>query len=486
MKRIIQILFIIVLLLPVGVQAAPDLAPDLEVTVPYGPTFWVHEVQRNDTISLRIENMPAGKNYQVFLSFIGNKFGQGMHVGDLHDYQGVDFIATFDIPYRLHNQRLLAVMVRDFSDERNYAYNIFANLDDWNSLTPYSLYPVDHSSSQSAGTSVAIFTGPEFAMHDVNPNKTFSINVTGFEGDTPYYVYLGTNDENFEGSLVGKIPAEENYTFSKTFMIPSWLWYKPELKVVLEGQFTEHSGATAFTNVDDWEVLTPYGEYTTFWINSALAAKAQAGKTPFTSIVNVVKDTEVTVQAFNFPADTDFHVTMGRLGTEGIGGFIVGSENSGETGDFYATFEIPGQLQGEQYIAIRFQSKTSGHFAYDFFPNLDGYNFANNNITVAGSGDWVLPIGTYPNTVINSSVLNTSVTVSGFNFTKNDTYNVYMGAYGTAGVGGILVGTVNAGNLGTFTETFTIPPAMFDASQIAIRFESQNTIYYAYDFWLNQ
>ncbi|MBT3669623.1 MAG: hypothetical protein HON98_00245 [Chloroflexi bacterium] len=184
MKRIIPFIILLALLIPVGVLAAPDQAPDIEVTVPGGPTFWVHDVQRNDSITLSVENFPAGKTYQVILSYIGGHFAQGMVVGGLDDNLGSKFTKTFTIPYRLYEERLLGVMVRDSKNEQNYAYNVFANLDDWNSLKPYSLYPVAHSSAQSNGTSVDIWTGPDVWVQHVSPNKTFTISMKYLEGDT--------------------------------------------------------------------------------------------------------------------------------------------------------------------------------------------------------------------------------------------------------------------------------------------------------------
>ena len=96
----------------------------------------------------------------------------------------------------------------------------------------------------------------------------------------------------------------------------------------------------------------------------------------------------------------------------------------------------------------------------------------------------MLAAGTYPTTTIVSSVKGISVTVTGTNFTLNDAYTVRMGPFGTRGEGGYVVATYNTGNSNTFTATFTIPDSLKDAAQIAIRFESNNSPYYAYD-WFN-
>ncbi|MEJ2758077.1 MAG: hypothetical protein P8046_06285 [Anaerolineales bacterium] len=206
--------------------------------------------------------------------------------------------------------------------------------------------------------------------------------------------------------------------------------------------------------------------------------------TPFTNILNVVPDQEVTLQVFNFPADKEFIVTMGEIGTRGISGFVVGTQYSGEGGSFIVTYPIPSGLHGSQYIAIRLESTSSGHFAYDFFKNVEGYG--STNTTPTDPADWRLAQGTYPLTEIESVSAGESVTVKVTNATKNDAYTVRMGAWGTRGLGGIVVDTYYTDDTGTFTATFTIPENLKSAQKIAIRFESVNAAYYAFDWFVNE
>ncbi|MEK6221215.1 MAG: hypothetical protein N2D54_03110, partial [Chloroflexota bacterium] len=252
----------------------------------------------------------------------------------------------------------------------------------------------------------------------------------------------------------------------------------------IENVTLHHTGSTAFVNGLDWKVIAPTGAYTTTILNLAQQAKAAANRgSPYTNIANLVRDSEVTLQAFNMPPDKDFTVSMGPMGTRGINGFVIGNQTTGLGGNFIATYAIPAQLRGSEMIAIRLQSTSSEHFTYDFFQNVDGYNATSG--AAVFNGDWLLPAGTYPSTLINSVDPEVSVTLSGFNFTKNDVYNVRMGPLGTQGVGGIIVGAQATDGLGTFSSTFTIPPALVGAPNIAIRFESQNTAYFAYDWFWN-
>ena len=90
---------------------------------------------------------------------------------------------------------------------------------------------------------------------------------------------------------------------------------------------------------------------------------------PTFSIVSVVKDTSVKIQTANFPPSQDFVVTMGPIGSLGVGGTVVATTNSGAGGVFTAVYNIPAQLAGTPQIAIRMQS-ASGYYAFNWFWNF--------------------------------------------------------------------------------------------------------------------
>lgn len=90
---------------------------------------------------------------------------------------------------------------------------------------------------------------------------------------------------------------------------------------------------------------------------------------PTFNILSVVRDTSVKVQAYNLPPNDSFKVTMGPMGTKGVGGIKVDTVNSGNGGSKKFTFSIPASLKGSYKISIRMQSSTSGYFAYNWFYN---------------------------------------------------------------------------------------------------------------------
>lgn len=89
---------------------------------------------------------------------------------------------------------------------------------------------------------------------------------------------------------------------------------------------------------------------------------------PTFSIRSVAKDQTVTIRTAGFPANTVFTVRMGKTGTQGIGGTVITTTNSGAGGMFDATYTIPAALRGEKQIAIRLES-ANGYFSYNWFWN---------------------------------------------------------------------------------------------------------------------
>lgn len=213
---------------------------------------------------------------------------------------------------------------------------------------------------------------------------------------------------------------------------------------------------------------------------------ASASTVPTFSIVAVARDQSVTIQAFNFPANDSFVVTMGLMGTRGVGGVQVATQPSGAGGSFQATYNIPASLHGLRQIAIRLQSPTSRYFAYNWFYNNT------TGVTTPGPtptpGPGVTPRPGYvgfPTFTITGVVRDTSVTIRTNNLPPNDTFNVTMGLMGTRGVGGVQVATQASGAGGAQTFTYNIPASLHGQRQIAIRMQSPTSGYFAYNWFYN-
>ena len=212
---------------------------------------------------------------------------------------------------------------------------------------------------------------------------------------------------------------------------------------------------------------------------------------PTIAIVNVVKDQSVTIQTAYFPANTTFNVTMGLIGTQGIGGTLVSKLTTGAGGTMLAKFYIPASLQGQYQIAIRLASTSSNYYSYNWF-----YNNTANFVPVQ-------PV--YPNPVsptpkpagfpegspgfnFLSVVKGESVEVGLFNYPANRDYAVFMGAtkiktpvypwYEVAGF--------NSADGGSFTAIWNIPPELKWEPRITVKIYDMLTEHFKYNFFYNQ
>jgi len=200
---------------------------------------------------------------------------------------------------------------------------------------------------------------------------------------------------------------------------------------------------------------------------------------PTISITSVVTDTSVTIQTYNFPANQNFTVTMGAFGTKGVGGVVVGTLNSGVGGSFSATYNVPAQLKGSRQIAIRLQTA----HAYPYY----AYNWFWNNTTTGGPGTGGIPGYTgIPTFSITAVDVDKTVTIKTNNFPPNQTFTVRMGPFGSRGINGIVVGTLQSGVGGALTATFNIPAQLQKSYQIAIRAETAHANpFFAYNWFYN-
>ncbi len=205
--------------------------------------------------------------------------------------------------------------------------------------------------------------------------------------------------------------------------------------------------------------------------------RVRSSTIPTFSINSVVTDTSVTINTQNFPANQNFTVTMGPMGSKGANGVVVATTNSGVGGAFSATYNIPAQFKGARQVAIRLQT---GH-QYPYF----AYNWFFNNTSSGGTGGIPGYTG-IPTFSVTAVDVDKTVTIRTNNFPPNQTFTVRMGPMGSRGVNGIVVGTLQSGVGGVLTATFNIPVALQKSYQIAIRAETAHANpFFAYNWFYN-
>lgn len=305
---------------------------------------------------------------------------------------------------------------------------------------------------------------PTISILSVVPDTSVTVRTANYPANDTFNVYMGLfGTRGVGGTLVDTFNSGAGGSFDRTFTIPAGLKTQRLIAIRLESP------------------TTGYFSYNWFYNNTTTTGPIPptGGLIPTFSIASVVTDTSVTISTLSFPANDNFTVTMGLMGTRGVGGTVIETVNSGAGGTFSKTFTIPAGLKGQSQIAIRLESPTSGYYAYNWFYN----NTSGGPIPPTGG---TLPPGVFPTFTITGVVRDTTVTVLTANLPANDTFDVYMNTYGTQGAGGTLVQSIPTGAGGAQTFTFTLPAGVKGLDRIAIRMQSPSSGYFAYNwFWNN-
>ncbi len=325
-------------------------------------------------------------------------------------------------------------------------------------------------------TNLYSYTGyPTFSIVSVVTDQSVTIKTYNLPANDSFNVTMGPMyTQGIGGYFVKTVNSGSGGSISYTFTIPSQLAGSYRISIRMQSP------------------TSAYFAYNWFYNNTAGGATQPPPTTPppgysgfpTFSIVSVVKDDKVTIQTNNLTPNDSFRVTMGPMGTKGVGGTVVDVVDSGSGGTKTYTFSIPQSLYGSYQISIRMQSPTSGYFAYNWFYN----NTAGNSGGVPPTTTPVPPppgYTGYPSFKIVSVVRNSSVTIQTTNLPPNDSFNVTMGPMGTQGIGGYFVKTVSSGSGGTQSYTFTVPSQLAGSYQISIRMQSPTSGYYAYNWFYN-
>lgn len=204
-----------------------------------------------------------------------------------------------------------------------------------------------------------------------------------------------------------------------------------------------------------------------------------------TTVVSVVEDQSVNVRLEKFPANETFYVYMGFNGTNGINGYLVSKIATNDGGTFMAKFLIPAGLKGEDIIAIRFESKDSNAYWYDWFYNKTGASTSTAGSTSSGTtyNNWD---SGEPQFEVLKVVNGVSITVRTKYFPENQRWAVYMKDGALASTTLYEVNGFDSSAGGIQTMTLSIPSQLQYKDKIAIIFYSLKDGYRTYNLILNQ
>jgi len=312
---------------------------------------------------------------------------------------------------------------------------------------------------------------PIISIVSVDKNVSVTIAGANFPPSQTFTVTMGAYGTYGKGGVVvGTYDSGAGSTFTNTYAIPASLSGLDRIAIRFE---------------------SPEGFNSYNWFNNDVSASPTAvpgyNGYPTFDISSVVSGSSVTILTHNMPVGQVFTVRMGAYGTFAQGGPVVGS-TSDTGGSYSATFAIPADLASLSQIAIRIDGPT-GLYAFNWFNNTGSGTIPVITL-VPGPGPvpGPTPVPGYwgiPTISISAVVRDSSVTIYGNNFPAGQTFNVLMGTYGSYGMGGIPVTSISTGSGGSFSATYSVPSSLAGLDKIAIRLETPNGYYYAYNWFYN-
>jgi len=308
---------------------------------------------------------------------------------------------------------------------------------------------------------------PTITIQGVTEDVKVTVETQNFPANREFVARMGLfGTKGVGGVKVGEVNSGKGGSLKFTFSIPASLHDENKIAIRLESTASGYYAYNWFTN-------TTFGNHTG-------GTPAEEVPTQATIMVASVKeDTLVIIKGVDFPTEETFTVLMGEEGTKGIDGEEAGTlELDGES-DFIKSYPIPSILRSETKLDIRFESTETDLAVYATFTNKTG--------TSGGTSEDYNDGGTsdIPTIAILSVKEDESVTLKTHNFPSSREFKVLMGKMGTRGIGGIHVTTFSSGAGGTLTKTFDIPDGLKGNYQIAIRLQTPDGIFFAYNWFYN-
>ena len=350
---------------------------------------------------------------------------------------------------------------------------------------------------------------PLIEILSVSQDVSVDIRAHNFPANIDFTATMGPmGTQGVNGIVVGNGNSGNGGSFDISFNIPQELIGSRQISIRLQspGSFPYYSYNWFFNNTTGGtapETVTPVQQPATTGI-------------PTFKVTAVEQNVSASIQTNNFPANQAFTVTMGPMGTRGIDGIVVGTLDSGSGGSLTASYPMPTELHGMSQISIRAQTaQAQPYFAYNWFWNNDANAETTSSSTssstssatsssssaASSTGTGGQPesttqsagasssAGAYtgiPVMTITSVVRDQSVTFQTHNYPPNQNFSVTMGPMGTQGINGIVVGSFESGDGGSFPVTMSIPTELAGSRQISIRAQTAGTYpYFSYNWFFN-
>lgn len=211
---------------------------------------------------------------------------------------------------------------------------------------------------------------------------------------------------------------------------------------------------------------------------SAAALPAKAGTL---KIVSVEAGQSVTIRVQGMAKDAPVTVRMGRYGTKGANGTVVGSTVTSSQGSLTSKFAIPESLANEKKIAVRVEvTADPKQYVHNWFKNVTN---AKTSVTSSVPGG---PMST-GSVKVTDVVEDKSVSIKLTNAPASARLAIWFD-WKNANTGimrGQQAGTLKVGSDGTVAKVIKMPAAVADRVSLRIRLQGIDTNFQAYQWFIN-
>ena len=227
----------------------------------------------------------------------------------------------------------------------------------------------------------------------------------------------------------------------------------------------------------------------TFIVGPLLTVQA-ATTQPSITVVAVNPNQDLQVVISNLPANTDFTVTESAAGNQGVGP-VIAHFNSVDGGTRSYWFEMLTDVRSDASAEIRIDSGTGIHAYATFVPTTTLSSTSTTTTTATATpapAATATPAATTTPTVVAPPVIMGKIqvihvqmggiVVAELTGLPLDTqFTVTVGAGGSQGWGGSMVGNLSTGSLSDHTGTFEIPVDFASNATLDLRIEAPGYLY---------
>jgi hypothetical protein len=311
----------------------------------------IASVEKGKSVTIRVVNMPAYKEFRVRMNQIGTKGVGGTIAGTVKTGKDGSVTAKLPIPAQYKDLSLIAIRIEATDSTGYYAYNWFTNNTSGGSTST--------NTGGSSSPSTTVTGSGKISIESVEEDVDVTITARYLPANRLLSVWFDwRNQKGVINSLrAGTVKSDSSGTLKATIKMSVGIHDRREVGIrLVDGSST--SAALWFLNVTS---------------DDGTGGSSPSGSDkgiPYFVIQSVKEDDSVTIKAYNFPTKKEFVVRMGKMGTEGVDGTKVDTFKTGKDASFTATFDIPSKLWNRDQIAIRIEAADgSGYYAYNWFYN---------------------------------------------------------------------------------------------------------------------